>query len=175
MKENFLSELEKRLSFLPENEKREIIKDFNEHIQIGKYLGKDLNTVIKSLGSPEEIANELIAEYSSYSPINYTTHDKLSLKFIVLNYLKLMILSTFNVFLLLVYLFVWSFILAFLLSPVIALFFIYYNGFSQSLFFIFVSMTLFNIALLIFRLIKNFNRYLLDINRKIVKLGTYIC
>jgi len=62
-KYNFLNELERRLAKLPEEDRREIMQDYEEHFEFAVEAGKSDEAVIESLGSPEKIAKEVAAEY----------------------------------------------------------------------------------------------------------------
>ena len=62
-KYNFLHELERWLSKLPVEDKKEIMQDYEEHFEFALEAGKSDEEVIASLGSPEKIARELLADY----------------------------------------------------------------------------------------------------------------
>ena len=62
-KYNFLNELERRLAKLPEEDRKEIIRDYEEHFEFALEAGKSEEAVIASLGSPEKIAKEVAADY----------------------------------------------------------------------------------------------------------------
>jgi len=62
-KYNFLSELERRLSKLPESERQEILQDYEEHFAFAEEAGKSESDVINMFGSPAQIAKEMTADY----------------------------------------------------------------------------------------------------------------
>lgn len=62
-KEQFLDNLERALGKLSQGEREEIIRDFQEHFLIGVEEGKTEEEIAKSLGSPQQIAKELLATY----------------------------------------------------------------------------------------------------------------
>jgi len=74
-KYNFLNELERRLAKLPEDERREILEDYEEHFKFAKEAQKSDDEVIALFGSPEKIAKEIIneAEYQK-PPISETSN-----------------------------------------------------------------------------------------------------
>ncbi|NRG28821.1 DUF1700 domain-containing protein [Bacillus circulans] len=62
-KEQFLKQLQAGLKKLPQEERKDIIHDYEEHFFIGKEDGKTEEEIAKSLGSPQQITKELIASY----------------------------------------------------------------------------------------------------------------
>lgn len=62
-KEGFLKELSSYLRKLPEEERQDILLDYEEHFQFGLEEGKTESEIIQSLGSPKVIAKELLAMY----------------------------------------------------------------------------------------------------------------
>ena len=62
-KYNFLNELERKLVKIPEEDKREIMRDYEEHFENALAAGKSDDQIIASLGSPEKIAKEVAADY----------------------------------------------------------------------------------------------------------------
>ncbi len=62
-KEQFLKSLDEGIKRLPEEEREDIIRDFHEHFQIGLEEGKTEEEIAQSLGSPKQIAKELVATY----------------------------------------------------------------------------------------------------------------
>ena len=75
-KQRFLSELQKHLMKLPVQDRQEILQDYNEYFTIAETEGKTEQQVIAALGSPKQIAKELLATYyieemeKSTSPTN---------------------------------------------------------------------------------------------------------
>ena len=65
MTENqFISEFETALKRLPAEERNDIIQDIKEYFTNGREDGKSESEIAASLGSPEKIADELLASYS---------------------------------------------------------------------------------------------------------------
>lgn len=62
-KNQFLAELERQLYKLPKQEVEDILRDYDEYFQNAQFDGKDEHEVIKSLGSPKQLAKELLATY----------------------------------------------------------------------------------------------------------------
>lgn len=62
-KEQFLSKLDASLNKLPSQEKQDILQDFEEHFAMGLAEGKTEEQIAESLGSPQQIAKDLIATY----------------------------------------------------------------------------------------------------------------
>lgn len=62
-KEQFLSQLNKSLQRLPASEREDILQDFQEHFEIGISTGKTEEEIAKGLGSPQQIAKEMIVTY----------------------------------------------------------------------------------------------------------------
>ncbi|EMA6345113.1 DUF1700 domain-containing protein [Bacillus cytotoxicus] len=61
--EQFLQELSTHLRKLPEEERRDILYDYEEHFRFGLEEGKAEAEIIKGLGSPKAIAKEMLALY----------------------------------------------------------------------------------------------------------------
>ena len=62
-KYNFLNELDRRLAKLPEEDRREIMRDYEEHFENAIEAGKSDEEVIATLGTVEKIAKEVAADY----------------------------------------------------------------------------------------------------------------
>ncbi|WP_047984962.1 HAAS signaling domain-containing protein [Ornithinibacillus californiensis] len=62
-REQFLSKLNDSLKRLPSSEREEILQDFREHFEIGMSEGKSEEDIASGLGSPQQIAKELVATY----------------------------------------------------------------------------------------------------------------
>ncbi|WP_040983728.1 DUF1700 domain-containing protein [Oceanobacillus jeddahense] len=56
---DFLEELRYYLHYLSSQEQEEIIQDFEEHFEMGRAEGKTDEEIVRSLGSPQQIAKEL--------------------------------------------------------------------------------------------------------------------
>jgi len=57
-REEFINQLDKLLRNMPENERKDVIYDYEEHIQIAVENDLDEEKVIQSLGTPESIAKQ---------------------------------------------------------------------------------------------------------------------
>lgn len=62
-KKQFLSKLESSLKSLPAHERQDILQDFEEHFTIGLQEGKTEEQISASLGSPHQIAKDMVAAY----------------------------------------------------------------------------------------------------------------
>ncbi|WP_430786882.1 HAAS signaling domain-containing protein [Virgibacillus flavescens] len=59
----FINELESALKGLPDAERQDILRDFQEHFTMGLAEGKTEEQIASSLGSPQHIAKELRATH----------------------------------------------------------------------------------------------------------------
>lgn len=62
-KQEFLNRLEALLQNMPEDERQDILYDYEEHFQNGTASGKNEAEIAASLGSPQTIAKEIMASY----------------------------------------------------------------------------------------------------------------
>lgn len=62
-KEQFLKQLDASLHKLSKSERQDILQDYTEHFTIGLEEGKTEEEIAASLGSPSQIASELLASY----------------------------------------------------------------------------------------------------------------
>ncbi|MBS4219850.1 DUF1700 domain-containing protein [Bacillus sp. FJAT-49711] len=62
-KYQFMRVLDSSLQKLRENERLEILQDFEEHFTIGLEEGKTEEQIVESLGSPHQIAKEILATH----------------------------------------------------------------------------------------------------------------
>ena len=62
-KETFLKQLDSSLTKFPQDERQDIIQDYEEYFAIGLEEGKTEEQIAAALGSPSQIAKELIATY----------------------------------------------------------------------------------------------------------------
>ncbi|WP_000164671.1 HAAS signaling domain-containing protein [Bacillus wiedmannii] len=62
-KNKFLQQLNASLKRLSEKERADILKDYEEHFTFGLEEGKSEEEIVTSLGSPAQIAKELLADY----------------------------------------------------------------------------------------------------------------
>ncbi|MFC0190086.1 HAAS domain-containing protein [Fictibacillus aquaticus] len=71
----FLGKLDSLLQQVPENDRREMLYDFEEHFSNGMAEGKIEEELVAELGSPEMIAKDLLSEYRpTVKPAEY--HSK---------------------------------------------------------------------------------------------------
>lgn len=59
----FLSQLEASLNKLPVEEKQDILQDFEDHFSFGIAEGKTEEEIASALGSPQQIAKEMVAAH----------------------------------------------------------------------------------------------------------------
>lgn len=69
----FIQILKKEIQKLPEEERREILADFEEHFAMGKLDGKTEEEMAAALGNPKTIGRELVANYQIEAVENDTT------------------------------------------------------------------------------------------------------
>ncbi|EOQ09087.1 HAAS signaling domain-containing protein [Bacillus cereus] len=62
-KHKFLQQLNASLKRLSDKERADILKDYEEHFTFGLEAGKTEEEITTSLGSPSQIAKELLADY----------------------------------------------------------------------------------------------------------------
>lgn len=62
-KNQFLAELERHLNKLPKQELEDILRDYEEYFQNALSDGKTEQEIAKSLGSPKQLAKELLATH----------------------------------------------------------------------------------------------------------------
>lgn len=75
-KQNYLNELYSRLSFLPEQERREIMADYEEHFAAGNEKGKTEQQICEELGTPESIAGQYSGYRGESAPYSYNAPQK---------------------------------------------------------------------------------------------------
>ncbi|OEI75193.1 hypothetical protein BG616_13640 [Bacillus subtilis] len=66
--EQFLQELSKALQPLSKEERNEVLFDFEEHITEGMKEGRPEADIIRELGSPKQIAKELVPDVTETAP-----------------------------------------------------------------------------------------------------------
>lgn len=180
-KEQFLHLLSRELEKLPQEEREDILRDFREHFHMGLEEGKTEEEIARALGSPKQIARELVATYHV---------EKVSEKTTIRNILRatwaVIGLGFFNLtivlgpFLALVGIVIggWFTGLSFVVSPVFHLMNAVFNPATFQLFQLFVSLALCGFGLLLVigmffvtkALVKLFIRYL-QFNVNLVKGG----
>ncbi|WP_042144405.1 HAAS domain-containing protein [Paucisalibacillus sp. EB02] len=62
-KEQFLTKLNDSLKRLPSTEREDILQDFREHFEVGLSKGNTEEEITSGLGSPQQIAKEMVASY----------------------------------------------------------------------------------------------------------------
>lgn len=62
-KEDFLKILHQGIKKLPPEEREDIIQDYEEHFDFGLAEGKSEEKIVQSLGSPTQIAKEILTNY----------------------------------------------------------------------------------------------------------------
>ncbi len=62
-KDQFLKQLDSALHKLSRSERQDILHDYEEHFEVGLEEGKTEEQIAASLGSPNQIANELLTSY----------------------------------------------------------------------------------------------------------------
>ncbi|WP_110926544.1 DUF1700 domain-containing protein [Bacillus massiliglaciei] len=72
-KDNFLQQLDQSLRILPASERADILQDYEEHFTLGREEGKSEDEIAAALGSPVQIAKELLADYHLEKVTSRTT------------------------------------------------------------------------------------------------------
>ena len=62
-KEKFLAALDVALKHISAEERQDILQDFEEHFSVGREEGKTEEEIAAGLGSPQQIAKEMLASY----------------------------------------------------------------------------------------------------------------
>jgi uncharacterized membrane protein len=62
-KKQFVKELKSHLKHLQDEELKDVVADYEEHIEVGVSKGRDEKEVIKALGKPKTIAKHIIAHH----------------------------------------------------------------------------------------------------------------
>lgn len=65
MNNPYIVELEQLLQDIPQEERQEILQDYREHFRLAQAEGKTQEEIARSLGTPEALAAEILAEYHS--------------------------------------------------------------------------------------------------------------
>jgi len=179
-KDQFLKSLESALRPLSQAERQDIIQDYEEHFLIGLEEGKSEEEIAAALGSPNQIAKELLASYHIEKvETKATTGNVFRAMWAVigLGFFNLVIvLGPFIALLGLVFS-GWAVSASFILSPVLVLIDAIFQG-SFQFFYLFMSFALCGAGLLIAIgmfyvtkfLVKGFVRYL-KYNVSLVKGG----
>lgn len=63
-KKEFMEKLDMVLTNIPKDEKKEILRDYEDHFEIGLEKGRTEEEIAESLGDPASIAKSITAEYS---------------------------------------------------------------------------------------------------------------
>lgn len=62
-KEEYLKKLSKLVKKMPEEDRNDIISDYEEHFRIGMEKGRSEEEIAKALGNPESVVKQIKAEY----------------------------------------------------------------------------------------------------------------
>ncbi|WP_075980064.1 DUF1700 domain-containing protein [Bacillus massilinigeriensis] len=153
VKNEFISKLESLLSRVPEDDRREMLYDYEEHFEIGLANGKSEKDLIAELGDPYVIARDLLADYRvekaekdrTVSNIFHAIIASISLSFFNLVFVLGPVIGLLGV-----YIGLCATALALTLSPLVVIF-SSVMGFSYESFTVnfFVSITLFSLGALL--------------------------
>jgi uncharacterized membrane protein len=180
-KNQFIKKLTKGIKKLPKNEQQDIIQDFEEHFAAGMAEGKTETEIAAALGSPSQVAKELVANYRLERVQDTTnTGNILRAVWAVIGLGFFNIVIVLGPFIALVSLIAAGWIMggAFIISPLLALVNLIFFPESFILFDLFVALTLTGIGIFIAIgmyyitrwIFKGFVRYL-QYNVKMVKGG----
>jgi len=132
----FFMELQHLLKKLPEEDIQDIMRDYEEYFLIGMKEGKTEDEIITKLGSPKQVAKEILANYQmdllekEPSPTNML---KATWAIIGLSLFNLIFVLGPFIGLLSLLLAGWIVSLSFVFSPILALFSLTINSFFQSI------------------------------------------
>ncbi len=180
-KKQFLNQLDSALKSLPADERQDILQDYREHFVIGMEKGNSEEEIAASLGSPTQIAKELLAAYH-LEKVETTTSTGNILRamwaVVGLGFLNLVFVLGPFIALTGVMVAGWTAGIALVLSPVIVLADTIMHPETFHPFFLFISIMLSGLGLLVTigmyiatkAVAKGFVRYL-KFNMKIVKGG----
>jgi uncharacterized membrane protein len=123
-KQQFLAELARELQRIPESERRDILRDYEEYFIDAAQAGRSDTEVITTLGNPTQIAQQLIAD-RHVKPVTHPSTLWSKLKYAV----ALVCLITVNVVILLgpllavatAAIYVWGFSIALAVAPIVYL------------------------------------------------------
>lgn len=180
-KEQYLKNLDKALKRLPQEEREDIIQDFKEHFSIGLEEGKTEEAISDSLGSPQQIAKELLATYHLEKvKTTATTGNILRAMWAVVGLSFFNIVIVLGPFIALIGILIggWTIGLSFIVSPILILLNMVIYPDTFEFFELFLSMALSGLGILIAlgmlfvtrELTKLFVRYL-QYNVRLVKGG----
>lgn len=180
-KEQFLTELDASLKRITVEERQDILQDFEEHFAVGLEEGKTEEEIAASLGSPHQIAKEMLASYHIEKvETTATTGNVFRAVWAVigLGFFNLVIVLGPFIALIGVLFGGWIAGISFVASPLLVLFDMIIHSGTFELFTLFVSLALAGLGLFIVIgmyfvtrvLINGFVRYL-KFNTKLVKGG----
>ncbi|MFD1739583.1 hypothetical protein ACFSCX_24170 [Bacillus salitolerans] len=180
-KEQFIKKLTTGLQKLPQEEREDIIRDFEEHFFIGGMEGKSEEAISYSLGLPKQIAKELLATYRLEKMEESTTAGNLiraTWAVIGLSFFNIAIVLGPFIALVGIWFAGWATGLSFIVSPLLVLINALLYPVTFDLFELFLSLAFTGVGLFIVigmlfvtrGLIKGFQRYL-KYNVKLVKGG----
>ena len=132
----FFMELEHQLKKIPKEDLQDIIRDYEEYFQIGMKEGKTEAEIITNLGSPKQLAKEILANYQmDLLEKNPSTSNMFKATWAVIGlglFNMIFVLGPF-IGLLSLLLAGWIVSVSFVFSPVLALFSLTTNSFFQSI------------------------------------------
>jgi uncharacterized membrane protein len=179
MKNEFLRRLEQLLANIPERDRQEILYDYVEHFQIGFENGKSEKELTEELGNPEDIARDLLADYRS-TRTEAVQSNRSAFKVIMVSvgllFFNLVFILGPVVSIFAVYLGLCVTALALTISPILFIISILFNGFTDALVNIFLSLMfgslggLLGIGMFYFgRLLKNMFLKYIGFNLRVIK------
>lgn len=180
-REQFIRQLDELLKKLRDDERRDILQDFEEHFDIGLEQGKTEEEIAASLGSPQQIAKELLAEhYVNQADVTFSASNIIKAAWATLSLGFFNFAIVFGPFLALVALVIsgWLAGLLFIVAPIPVLINLVLYPAAFQLFDLFFSIMLTGLGILILigmvyvsrMLFKGFIKYL-RFNIKLVKGG----
>lgn len=148
----FLKRLDDLLSKVPEQDRREMLYDFEEHFSIGYSNGRTEEEIMEELGDPSIIARDLLAGYhiskaesvQTIPNITRAVIATISLSFFNLVFILGPVLGIFGA-----YIGLCAAALALTLSPLALIGSLIFNGFEDFMFLLFASMVTCSLGILL--------------------------
>jgi len=173
----FMKQLENLIASIPTTEKTDILYDYEEHFEAGQLAGKSEAEIIDKLGPPALLARELLLDYSIS-----TAENEKNLSNIVRAIRKMAVMNLTNALfvaipalLLLILLASLSIIaVALLLSPLLIIANIIQQGFSLFFFYLFATMTLCSLGILLGLGVRQLSQHLYNRVLRLMKLKSGI-
>lgn len=176
-KSSFIHKLDVLLKEIPEDDRKEMLYDFEEHILIGLENGKTEEMIVEDLGEPSVIAKDLVADYRLKKAENQYSVPNL------LNAITATIsLSFFNIIFILgpalavigIYIGLSAAAIALTLSPIALIVSIIFNGFEGLILFFFLALITCSLGIVLSLGMIRFGKYLYSLVLSYIKFSNRV-